>query len=175
MASYLIISAIAPNTPGIAHEVTSLVTYCGCNIIESKMKAMGNTFSLVLMAEGEWNAVAKLEHILPQKASALGMTTMMQRTDKAESKQELPYRIKIIALDNPGITKEITNFFAKLNINIQEMSCNTYPAQQTGAMIGAIKLTIGINTDQSVSKIKDKFNDFCATTNLDGTMDPIAQ
>ncbi len=175
MSSRLVISAIAPNTPGIAHQVTSLVTYCGCNIVESKMKAMGNSFSLVLMAEGEWNAIAKLEHVLPQKASTMGMTTMMQRTEKAVSSNELPYRVKIIALDNPGITKEITSFFADQKINIQEMSCNTYPSPQTGAMIGAIKLTVGIPKGQSVSKIRDKFQEFCAKTNLDGTMDPIAQ
>ena len=173
MASHLVFSAIAPNRPGIAHDITSLVTHCGCNILESKMKTMGDTFSLVLMAEGEWNAIAKLEHTLPNKAPSMGMTTMMQRTDPAESRQELPYRVKIIALDNPGITKDITSFFADLGINIQEMSCNTYPAQQTGAMIGQIKLTVGIPTSQSVSKIRDKFHDFCAQTNLDGIMDPI--
>ena len=175
MPSHLVISAIAPNQPGIAHQITSLVTDCGCNIVESKMKAMGNTFSLVLMAEGEWNAIAKLEHILPQKAPTLGMTTMMQRAEKNNSRNELPYRVKIIALDNPGITKEITNFFSKQNINIQEMSCNTYPSHQTGAMIGQIKLTVSIPVNLSVSSIRDKFNDFCAKTNLDGTMDPIAQ
>lgn len=175
MPNHLVISAIAPNQPGIAHQITSLVTKCGCNIVESKMKAMGNTFSLVLMAEGEWNAIAKLEHILPQKAPAMGMTTMMQRAEKADNTKALPYRVKIIALDNPGITKEITNFFAEQQINIQEMSCNTYPAPQTGAMIGTIKLTVGLPVNISVSNIRDKFNDFCAKTNLDGTMDPIAQ
>ncbi|TQV85795.1 glycine cleavage system protein R [Aliikangiella coralliicola] len=175
MSSQLVISAIAPDRPGIAHEIISLVTDCGCNITESKMKAMGNTFSLVLMAKGEWNALAKLEHILPNKASSLGMTTMMQRTGPTEPRKELPYRVKVIALDYPGISKDLTNFFADQKIEIQEMSCNTYPAVQTGAMIGSIKLTVGIPSGSSVSEIRERFNKFCAKTNLDGNMEPIAQ
>ena len=175
MQSHLVISAIAPNRPGIANEVTALVTYCGCNIIQSKMKAMGDTFSLVLLAAGEWNAIAKLEHVLPSKAAAMKMTTMMQRTETEPVRAELPYRIKIFALDNPGITKDITQFFTEKGINIQEMSCNTYPAQHTGAMVGAIKLTVSIPTSLKVSKIRDQFREFCDKTNLDGDMKPIGQ
>lgn len=174
MSSHLVISAIAPNRAGIANEITALVTLCGCNIVESKMKSMGGTFSLVLMAKGEWNAIAKLEHVLPAKASAMGMTTMMQRTEPAEAKSELPYRVKLIALDNAGISKEITSFFAEQNINIQEMSCNTYSAQQTGAKVGLVKLTVSIPTDVAVSEIREKFQQFCAKANLDGVMEPYA-
>ncbi len=175
MSSHLVISAIAPNKPGIANEISSLVTQCGCNILESKMKAMGQTFSLVLMAQGEWNAIAKLEHVLPTKASTMGMITMMQRTELAPPKPELPYRVKIIALDNAGITKEITSFFAKQNINIQEMSCNTYTSPHTGARVGLIKLTVSFPTTHAVSEIRENFNQFCKKTNLDGSMEPIAQ
>lgn len=175
MQNHLVISAIAPNRPGIANEITSLVTYCGCNIIESKMKAMGETFSLVLMAAGEWNAIAKLEHVLPSKASSMQMTTMMQRTELEAPKRELPYRVKIFALDNPGISKEITHYFNEQGINIQEMSCNTYPAQHTSAMVVAIKLTIGIGTGVTVSKVRESFKEFCDKTNLDGEIKPIGQ
>ncbi|MGX5173954.1 glycine cleavage system protein R [Aliikangiella sp. IMCC44653] len=175
MQNYLVISAIAPNRPGIANDITSIVTYCGCNIVESKMKAMGSTFSLVLMAAGEWNSIAKLEHVLPTKAPGLQMTTMLQRTELEKPSSELPYRVKIIALDNPGLSEQITTFFTDIDINIKEMSCNTYPAQHTGAMIGALRITIGIPTHLSVSKIRESFNEFCAKTNLDGEMKPIGQ
>ncbi|TQV77487.1 glycine cleavage system protein R [Aliikangiella marina] len=175
MQNHLVISAIAPNRPGIANEITSLVTKCGCNILESKMKSMGDTFSLILMAAGEWNSIAKLEHTLPSKASSMQMTTMMQRTEIQQPKPELPYRVKIFSLDNPGITQEITHFFTDNGINIQEMSCNTYPAQHTGAMVGATKLTVSIPTSLQVSKIREKFRLFCDKTNLDGEMKPIGQ
>ncbi len=172
----LVISAIAPNKPGIAHEITDLISYCGCNIQQSKMKAMGNTFSLVLMASGEWNAIAKLEHILPTKAHSWGMTTMLQRTDVQTIRpNRLPYRVKIVALDNVGITKEVTAFFAEQDINIREMSCDTFEAQHTGAPIAEIKLTIGVSTDILISSLREKFESFCKKLNLDASLEPITK
>lgn len=173
MQTHLVISAIAPNNKGIANEITSMVADCGCNIIQSKMKSLGSTFSLIILAAGEWNAIAKLEHVLPKKAPALQMTTMMQRTELEASKSELPYRVKIFALDNPGISKDITSFFTEKGIQIQEMSSNSYPAQHTGAIVGAIKLTVGVPTTMSVAKMKESFMQFCEKANLDGSISPI--
>jgi glycine cleavage system transcriptional repressor len=170
----LIISAIAPNRPGIANDISDLIAECGCNIVQSKMKTMGSTFSLVLMASGEWNAIAKLEHTLPRKAPAWNMTTMVQRTEVQEPRvNRLPYKVKIVALDNIGITKEITLFFANQDINIREMSCDTYKAQHTDTQIAEIKLTVGVPTSIQISALREAFELFCKKQNLDASLEPI--
>lgn len=140
------------------------------------MKVMGNTFNLVLMASGEWNAIAKLEHVLPTKAPAWGMTTMLQRTEEHQPRpNKLPYRVKIVALDNLGITKEITAFFAEQDINIRELSCETFNAQLTGAPIAEIKLTVGVSTSIPISELREKFENFCKKFNLDASLEPITK
>lgn len=172
----LTISAIAPNRPSIAHEITDLIATCGCNIQQSKMKAMGNTFSLILLASGEWNAIAKLEHSLPTKAQAWGMMTMLQRSEyQAPRPNKLPYKVKIVALDKPGITKEVTAFFAKQDINIRELSCDTFAALHTNAPITELKLTVGVSTDMPISSLREQFNAFCKRLNLDASLEPITK
>ncbi len=172
----LVISAIAPNKQGIANDITDLIACCGCNIQQSKMKAMGNSFSLILMVSGEWNAIAKLEHILPTKAQSWGMMTMLQRTEiQAPRPNKLPYRVKIVALDSLGITKEVTAFFAEQDINIREMSCDTYKAQHTNAPIAEIKLTIGVSTSILISSLREKFTAFCKKFNLDASLEAITK
>ena len=172
----LTISAIAPNRPRIAHEITALIAFCGCNILESKMKSMGNTFSLILMASGEWNAIAKLEHILPTKAHSWGMMTMMQRAEpQAHRINKLPYRAKIVALDKPGITKEVTEFFADQDINIRELNCETYEATHTRAPITELTLTVGVSTDIIISTLRQKFDQFCKRLNLDASLEAITK
>jgi len=176
MQNHLVISAIAPNRPGIANEITSLVTHCGCNIQETKMKSMGNTFSLVLMASGEWNAIAKLEHVMPTRAHSMGMTTMLKRVELAETENlGLPYRVKFFSSDNLGIANEITAFFAERNVNIEQMSCDTFLAQHTNAPIAEIKLTISVPVDTKLSSLRSDFNDFCIQQNLDATFQPITK
>jgi len=174
--SLLVLSAIAPNRPGIANDISDLIADCNCNIKESKMKMMGGTFSLVLMASGSWNSVAKLEHILPKKACALGMTTMLKRTDDIGPRpNRLPYHVSIVASDSPGITREITAFFAQQDINIREMSCDTYIAPQSSAPIAEIKLTVGICTKLSIANLREEFESFCRKLNLDATLEPITR
>ncbi len=176
MQNLLVISAIAPNRPGIADEITDLIMYCGCNIQESKMKSMGNTFSLVLMASGEWNAIAKLEHVLPTKAHSMGMTTMLQRTEPQMPEcAGLPYRVKIVALNNQGITKKVTAFFAEQAINIEQMSCDTYSAQLNNTPIAEIKLTISVPKIITISTLRDDFKGFCEEYNLDASFNPITK
>lgn len=172
--SLLVISAIAPNKPGFVKEITDIVIQCQCNIIESKMKSMGNKFSLVLMASGEWNAIAKLEHSLPSKAHAMGMTTMIQRTTAKEHLSELlPYRVKMTTLDRRGLSNGITTFFANQKINIEELSCNTFDAQQTSTKLVLIKLTINIPVEKDIAKLRDEFELFCRKENLDASLQPV--
>jgi len=176
MQNLLVISAIAPNRTGIANEITELVTYCGCNILESKMKTMGNTFSLVLMASGEWNALAKLEHVLPTKAHSMGMTTMLQRTEfKSKQESHLPYRVKFFASDNQGIANKITTFFVEQTVNIEQMSCDTFLSKQTGAPIAEIKLTVSVPSSIAIANLREAFNLFCAKQNLDASFEPLTQ
>ena len=173
--SLLVISAIAPNKPGFVKEITDIIGQCGCNITESKMKSMGDKFSLVIMASGEWNAIAKLEHVLPSQAHSMGMTTMLQRTTPIEALgQHLPYRVKMTTLDRHGLSNGITAFFANKDINIEELSCNTFDAQQTGAKLVLIKLTINIPTSVDIAILRDDFDVFCRKENIDATLLPVA-
>lgn len=176
MQNLLVISAIAPNRMGMANEITELVTYCGCNILESKMKTMGDTFSLVLMASGEWNALAKLEHVLPTKAHSMGMTTMLKRTElNSLQDSQLPYRVKFFATDNQGIANKITTFFAQQNVNIEQLSCDTFLSKQTGSSIAEIKLTVSVPSSIPIIKLRESFNLFCEKQNLDASFEPIKQ
>jgi len=176
MQNRLVISAIAPNRPGIANDITSLVTECGCNILETKMKSMGNTFNLVLMASGKWNALAKLEQVLPSQAHSMGMTTMLKRVECDESQRGgLPYRVKFFASDNPGIANEITTFFAEREVNIEQMSCDTFLAQHTNSPIAEIKLTVSVPTQVKLSSLRKDFDDFCLEQNLDAKFQPITK
>lgn len=172
----LVVSAIAANRPGIANDVSDLIAECGCSIKESKMKTMGDTFNLVLMASGAWNSITKLEQKLPKKAQSWGMTTMIKRTTNTGCRpNRLPYHVSIVALDNLGITKEITSFFTQQDINIREMSCDTYIAQNSSAPIAEIKLTVGISTDISIAELRQEFDLFCRSLNLDASLEPITK
>ena len=174
MSSRLVISAIAPNQPGMANKITRLISDLGATILESRMTVMGNEFAVIMEVGGEWNALAKLEHQLPAKAQSLNLITMFKRTDKAPAEERAaPYRVRIITLEDKGVTSEITEFFAEKKINIEEMNCHTYHAPHTGTLMGEIKMTVSISVDASLAKIKRDFEELCTKRNLDANIEPL--
>jgi len=169
---YLVVSALASNRPGIANQISSLVAECGCNIVEGKMQCMGAAFSAVLMISGEWNNIAKLEQTLPRRACELQMTTMMRRTECPSNNQTaLPYIIDIVTRDNPGISKEITLFFAERDINIESMNCDTYPALKTGTTVGEIRMVVLIPESRNLMQLREEFLLFCEKRNIDANFE----
>ncbi len=83
-----------------------------------------------------------------------------------------PYVVDIASLDRAGILSEVAEFFAKRNINIDEMSSWSYTATNTGAEMISLSLNISVPADVHVGRLRDDFTDFCDGLNLDATLEP---
>jgi glycine cleavage system transcriptional repressor len=126
-----------------------------------------------MMLQGEWNAIAKIEHTLPGLAQRLGLTTMLKRTNLPEPQVTLvPYDIHVVGLDNPGIVCEIANFFSSQSINAVNLSTDTYAAPHTGAPMVRLFMTINIPKDIHIADLREQFLLFCDDLNLDAIMEP---
>lgn len=136
------------------------------------MQSMGNTFTVVFMVAGGWNAIAKLEHQLPSRASQLQMTTVTRRAEQPTNKEtDLPYLVDIITRDNPGISQQITHFFSERGIDIESINLDTYPAQHTGVAVGEIRMIILVPDSYKISTLREEFAEFCDEHNLDATLE----
>jgi glycine cleavage system transcriptional repressor len=174
MESYLIITALGEDKPGIVACLSELVTECGCNIIDSRMTVLGGEFAVILMVSGKWNELAKLEDILPTTAQSLGLTIASKRTEPGKSAADLmPYTVEVISIDHPGIVYELAHFFSNRNINIHELNTTRYAAAHTGAPMFALHLTANIPATVHVASLRDEFLDFCESHNMDATIEPM--
>jgi glycine cleavage system transcriptional repressor len=173
MKKYIVISAIGTDRPGIIRDLTKAIIEVGCNIADSRMATMGSDFTLMLLACGSWNAVAKLE----TQAAALGkkfeLTVTAHRTEERPVRETmLSYVVDVAALDRPEVICEVTDFFATRAVNIDEMSTWSYNAMHTGAPMVSISMTISVPSELHIGRLRDDFTDFCDTLNLDATLEP---
>ncbi len=174
MTTRLIVSAIAPNQPGMANKIAQIIHESGATILESHMSVMSKEFAVIMEVAGAWNALAKLEHQLPVKAQQLGMLTMLKRSEKPEADPDLiPYRVTITTLEDRGIINELTQFFAQNSINIEEVNCRTFLAPHSEAMMGEIKLTVTVSKELNLEEIRIKFEQFCESRRLDAKFLPL--
>ncbi|MFO7593101.1 MAG: glycine cleavage system protein R [Pseudomonadota bacterium] len=170
---YLVISALGEDQPGIVRNLTRPVTEVGANILDSRMTILGGEFAILMMVEGSWDSLAKLEAQIPGLQQKLGLTILAKRTGgQREEQATLPYTVNVVALDHPGIVSHLAEFFSNRHINIQDLYTDSYRAAHTGTPMFTANMTVNIPGNISIAALREEFLDFCDSLNLDGVLEP---
>jgi glycine cleavage system transcriptional repressor len=174
MDNYLLITALGKPDASILEQFTRAIKEGGGKIIESRMCSLGSEFSILMLLSGTWDAIAKIEDMLPRLESKLSMSIRTKRTEPAKDTGNLmPYAIDIVSIDNAGIVHDIVEFFSVNKISVQDIHANTYKAVNTGAPMMSLHMSINIPVDKSIASIRTDFMDFCDHQNLDAIMEPV--
>ncbi len=172
--NFLVISALGKDRPGIVKSLSKKILDGGCNINDSRMTVLGGEFAILLLVEGQWNTLAKLENALPELQTELGLTIIGKRTEKrSQSSNLLPYMVEVVAMDHPGIVNKLAEFFSERNINIEDLMTASYAAAHTGTPMFSVHLSVGIPSDIHLAALRDEFMDYCDALNLDAVIEPI--
>ncbi|MEJ2609882.1 MAG: glycine cleavage system protein R [Candidatus Thiodiazotropha sp.] len=172
--NFLVISALGKDHPGIVKDLSKKVLDEGCNITDSRMTVLGGEFAILLLIEGPWNTLAKLESAVPELQSELGLTIICRRTEgRIPSSNLLPYLVEVVSMDHPGIVNQLAEFFSERNINIEDMMTNSYSAAHTGTPMFSVHLSVGIPADTQIALLREDFMDYCDALNLDAVIEPI--
>jgi glycine cleavage system transcriptional repressor len=172
--NYLLVSAFASPEHSPLFAVCKRVTDCGCNVAEARVAALGAELSVQVLAQGSWDAIAKLENALAKLDRDGELRLFHYRTSaKQQQNTHLPYIVEVIAADKPGILSQLAEFFAGHHISIEQLSSTRYCAMQTGADMFSAQITIGIPNTMHLAALRDDFLEFCDGLNLDAIMDPM--
>ena len=171
--NHLVITASGEDKVGLVDRLSSKIAESGCNIEESRMAVLGGQFALIMLLSGPWHALSKLEGQMTLLGDQLGLTIIHKRTRKRERGQPvIPYTVEVVAMDHPGIVRNLATFFARDGINIEELQTDTYPAPHTGTTMFSVRMTVGIRADAHISTLRGNFLDYCDDLNLDATFEP---
>lgn len=171
--NYLVITASGEDKVGLVDRLSGKIAESGCNIEESRMAVLGDQFALIMLLSGPWNALTKLEGQLESLGDQLGLTIIHKRTQQRERTQPaIPYVVDVVAMDHPGIVRNLAAFFSKNGINIEELQTDTYPAPHTGTAMFSVSMTVGIRADIHIPTLRGNFLDYCDDLNLDASFEP---
>jgi glycine cleavage system transcriptional repressor len=172
----MVISALGRDRPGLVDQLTRVIYDLDCNISDSRMTVLGGEFAILLLVEGPWNQLARLEGQLPELERALGLTIIARHTEPVRAREELlPYTVDVVSLDHPGIVHSLASFFSQRDINIIDLNTSSYAAPHTGTPMFAVHMNIGIPAGIRIGELRDDFLDFCDSMNLDAVMEPYKQ
>src|SRR6185437_6037053 len=170
----LLIQAVAPAADSPLLVLSRRIADAGCNLVESRVATVGADVSVLLLAKGGWDAVAKLETALGRVGRSENVHLLSYRTQSRDQQSHLlPYMVEVVAADKPGVLVELIDFFDRRKISIEQMSSMRYQAMQTGADMFQAQITIGIPADTRIAELRDEFMEMCDGLNLDAIMDPV--
>lgn len=171
--NYLMITASGEDKVGIVDRFSGKIAESGCNIEESRMAVLGEQFALIMLLSGPWNALSKLEVQMGALGEQLGLTIIHKRTRQRErTRPAIPYSVEVLAMDHPGIVRDLAAFFARNGINIEELQTDTYPAPHTGTPMFSVVMAVGIHADIHIPTLRGNFLDYCDDLNLDASFEP---
>lgn len=172
--NYLLINAFSvhPESPLLA--VSRRIADSGCNLADARLSTVGRDVSVLALAVGSWDAVAKLESSLARLEREDGLRLVWYRTSpKPLQSNLLPYIVEVVASDRPGILFQLADFFDRQGITIESLHSTRYRAMQTGADMFQAQVTVGIPANMHIAALRDDFLEFCDHLNLDAIMDPM--
>jgi len=170
----LVISAIGQDRKGLVSQLSAAIVENGANILDSRMTILGGEFAILILVTAPWNALAKLEQHLPTLSQELDLTLISKRTNTSEQTESaLPYHVEVVAIDQPGIVKEIAGFFSEQGVNIHDLNTIRYQAAHTGTPLFSISMTLNVPSALSLSELRERFFNLCDEQNIDGIIEPI--
>ena len=165
MSEYLVLTAMGPDRTGSVSELTKLASECGCNIIDSRMAVFGMEFTMIMLLHGTNKAIYQIENKLPAIAHKLELITMMKRTSGYRQRDLVShYQVNYAGVDQPGILKAITAFFATRKIDISSLKSEIDP--KTNHVNAS--LLIALTKDSSIDILEHDFIELCEQFSVQG-------
>lgn len=165
MSQYLVLTAIGADRTGIVSELTKLACECSCNILDSRMAIFGSEFSFIMLLNGNNRAINQIELRLPKMAQNLDLHTMMKRaSDYKVRNLTQHYEVTYAGIDQAGVLKAITAFFAARKIDISSLKSQIDPkTSQASAHI-----LIGLTDKVSIDALENDFLQLCDQIDVQG-------
>ncbi len=165
-----VISTIGRDRPGVVNLVSEAVFERGLSIDDSRMTVLGGEFAILMLVAGSDDDLEALDARLTELCAENELAYLFRRTDARPEERVMPYRVRVVAMDHPGIVRSVAGFFSSRDINIRELETETERAPHTGTPIFNLTLTVEVPHGTKVARLRHEFEAFCEERDLDGTL-----
>jgi len=174
MKNFFVISVLGPTQPALMDKIFKAIHECGCNVEDGRMSRLGSELALFVMVSGPWDAISRIEDLIPKLEKKLNISIQSRRTKPHSSESStMPYAVEVVSVNRAGLVYDIADFFSRRDIGIEDMFSDSYVASHTGTAMFLLQLTISIPTEISIATLRGEFMEFCDQLNIDSIMEPV--
>lgn len=167
MGKKFIVTAFGKDRPGIVADISEMLYENGCNLEDTRMTLLADTFASLLLLSGPEKE--DIEQQLSKGCRRLeierGISAYVRPVSdlKAEHRKSFStHTLKVEGLDQTGIVFKVSRYLADNQINIEDLSSTIRSAPESGSDIYSMDIKIQVPEGTSMdalSKGLDKVAD----------------
>ncbi len=170
--SYLVLTAVGPDRPGLVNEISSLVLAAGANLEDSRMAILGGEFALLILVSGEAKAVTRVEESAQELGSRLGLSVLTKPTSSQHAPRDfLPYQIRVTGVDRPGIVQRVAAVLAGRGVNVASLESRLSYAPESGTPMFILEAALQIPSALALADLRRELASACSEENWDFTLE----
>ena len=171
MSTFLVLTVIADDKPGIVETLSSTIAEHGGNWLESRMSHMAGKFAGILRVSVEEAKADELKSYLSALAEQGIVISTEISAEAGESVATKDLTLNLVGNDRPGIVKEVSQALAKLGVNVLELTTNCESAAMSADPLfkteAHLRVPQGFDADQLADSLEAISNDLMVEINLD--------
>ncbi len=172
---YAVLSALGPDRVGIVRDLTGVIRQFSCNIEESRMISMGGEFAVIMLIDGSEEAIDKLSDDCECWKELEDLHVSLKKTNPARKELTgLPYLIKTLSLNTPGIVHAVTNLLRDKGLSICELETDTSSAPFTGSPMFSMKIEFIAESVKTVDELREELHEIGQEANIDIQLMPLS-
>ena len=149
--SSVVLTIIGEDKPGLVERISGLVADHHANWLESRMARLSGQFAGILHVEVDAAHRDDLLSSLRQlETRGLQVTFSTSTTPNASHQVRLAH-LSVVGHDRPGIVRQLSQVFAQLEVNVEELETSTESAPMSGDLLfkanAALQLPLQVSLD----------------------------
>jgi glycine cleavage system transcriptional repressor len=166
--SYLVVTAVGPDRPGLVNAFSSLILEAGANLEDSRMAILGGEFALLVLVSGTEPQIARVEERSPSLGESLGLKVLLKRTaPDAVERRFLRYELRVTGVDRPGIVHGVSNLLATRGVNVASFESRIENAPESGTELFVLEAHLQVPSELGVGELEQALTNLCDAESLD--------
>ncbi len=174
----LVMTAVGPDRPGIAAELTGEIHAAGANLADARMVNLRGKFALVALVQGSSEVLSKVRERLASAGPRIGMSIDVATPspqDKASATRDgVLFRLKTYSMDQPGIVHAITTALREKGANVEELETRLESAPFMGSPVFTMEIVMLVPSRVSVKALRQSLEALGDVLNCDIDLDPVS-
>ncbi len=153
MNTYLVLTLIGKDKPGLVEQLAQTISKHSGNWLESSMSQPAGKFAGILRVSVPDQHADALIKALQGMSSGLKLV-IEKADDVVRDEPQQTVTLSLVGNDRPGIIREISHILAKRGVNVEDLETECVPAPMSAEILFKAKAILKVPTDVELTVLQ---------------------